>query len=255
MTSRAPTELQETARRTGRWRLVGAGIGLVIGVVTAYQGGLGRGLLLAAPLFALAVLAGVLVGELRVAPPRGPERRAPLEVRRIRDYLPRPLAGVVAGAGAVLVVVGVLTTVAGSPDDLGRAGRALVRRCSAVLTAGAGAWPGSYYTVPLAAVVLCGLAAAGLVLLRVMRRPRQDGDLGIDDALRSSAARAVTAAVGLLLAVPLAGMSAVAGGALSGISCRPESWTVAAIGCAVIAVASLALAVRCVAALVVPVDR
>lgn len=255
MGSRETTELQAVARTTGRWRLAGVGAGALLGGLTAYQGGLGRGLLLAAPLFGLSVLAGVLVGESRVGPPRGDERSAALEVRRVRDYLRSALARAVAATAAVLAVVAVVTTAAGSPDDLGHAGRALVRRCSEVVTAGAGPWPGSYYTVPLGAVVLCGLAAAGVVLVRVVRRPRQSGDVGLDDELRSSAAGAVTAAVGLLIAVPLAGISAVAAGALAGISCRPEWWTVAAVALAAVAVASLALAVRCAAALAVPANR
>jgi hypothetical protein len=257
-------ELQAIARTTGRSRLAGIAVGVVVGVVAAYQGGLGRGLLLAAPLFALCVLAGVLVGELRVGAPGGPVRQAALEVRRIRDYLPRALGSAVFAAGALLAVLLVLTTAAGSADDMGRAGRELVRRCSAVMTAGSGAWPGSYYALPLAVVVLCGLLAAGVVLTRVVRRPRQNDDLAVDEALRRSAAGSVTAAVGLLIAVPLAGVSVVAGAALVGIACHPASWTIAAIGLAVSAVASLALAGACVStltargrrdAVAVPADR
>jgi hypothetical protein len=258
-------ELQAIARTTGRARLGGVGVGLVVGVLTAYQGGLGRGLLLAAPLFALCVLAGVLVGELRVSAPGGPVRQAALEVRRTRDYLPRRLGSAVLGAGVLLGAVLVLTTAGGSPDDMGRAGRQLVRRCSTVLTQGAGAWPGSYYAIPLAVVVLCGLLGAGAVLTRVVRRPRQSDDVAIDDALRRSAAGSVTAAVGLLIAVPLAGVSAVAGAALVGIACRPAWWTVAATGLAALAVASVILVGWCasvlttrgsqVPRLAVPADR
>lgn len=240
---------QAMARTTGRWRLTGTAAGIVVGLVAAAQGGLGRGLLLAAPLFALCVLAGVLVGELRVTAPGGPVRQASLEVRRVRDYLPRPLASVVAAAGFLLAGIVALTTAAGSPDDMGRAGRELVRRCSAVLTSGAGAWPGSYYALPLAVVVLIGLVAAGGVLTRVVRRPWSGDDLPVDAALRRSAAGAVTAAAGLLIAVPLAGVSVVAGSALVGIACRPEWWTVAAIGLAIVAVASVALAGWCASVL------
>jgi hypothetical protein len=242
-------ELRAIARMTGRARLAGAAVGVVVGVVAAYQGGLGRGLLLAAPLFALCVLAGVLVGELRVGTPGGPVRQAALEVRRVRDYLPRALGSAVGAAGALLAVVLVLTTAVGSPDDMGRAGRDLVRRCSAVLTAGAGPWPGSYYAFPLAVVVLCGLLAAGVVLTRVVRRPRQSDDLAVDEALRRSAAGAVTAAVGLLITVPLAGVSIVAGAALVGVSCHPAWWSVAALGLATVAIACLALAAVCVSTL------
>jgi hypothetical protein len=241
--------LRAIARTTGRARLAGVAVGVVVGVVAAYQGGLGRGLLLAAPLFALCVLAGVLVGELQVGTPGGPVRQAPLEVRRMSDYLPRALSSTVVAAGAFLAVLLVLTTAAGSPDDMGRAGRDLFRRCSAVQAEGAGPWPGSYYALPLAIVVLCGLVAAGGVLTRVVRRPRHSDDLAVDEGLRRSAARAVTAAVGLLVAVPLAGVSVVGGAALTHISCRPTWWTVAAIGLAAVAIASLALAGVCASAL------
>ena len=249
MVSLPSPELEATARTTGRWRLAGVAVGLVVGVLAAYQGGLGRGLLLAAPLFALCVLAGVLVGELRVSAPGGPVRRAVLDVRRRRDYVPRALGSAVLAAGALLGVVLALTTAAGSPDDMGRAGRSLERRCSALTGEGAGPWPGSYYAFPLVVVVLCGLLAAAVVLTRVVRRPLQSDDLAVDEALRRSAAGAVTAAVGLLIAVPLAGISAVAGGALGRITCRPEWWTVAAIALAALAVASLILAVWCASTL------
>jgi hypothetical protein len=239
-------ELEGTARTTRRARLAGVAVGFLVGLVAAYQGGLGRGLLLAAPLFALCVLAGVLVGELMVRAPGGPVRRAALDVRRIRDYVPRALGSAVLGAGTLLALLLVLTTAAGSPDDMGRAGRDLVRRCSAVMAEGAGPWPGSYYTLPLAVVVLVGLLAAGVVLTRIVRRPLQSDDRGVDEALRRSAAGAVTAAVGLLIGVPLAGVSVVAGAALAGITCRPEWWTISAIALAALAVASLALVVSCV---------
>jgi hypothetical protein len=242
-------ELEATAQTIGRWRVAGVAVGLVVGVLAAYQGALGRGLLLAAPLFALCVLAGVLVGELRIGAPGGPVRRATLEVRRIRDYVPRALSSAVVVAGVLLAVVLVSTTAAGSADDLGRAGRSLERRCSAVTGEGAGPWPGSYYAFPLAVVVLCGLLAAGVVLTRVVRRPLQSEDPAVDEALRRSAAGAVTAAVGLLIAVPLAGISAVAAAALSNITCRPEWWTVAANALAGLAVASLILAAWCASTL------
>jgi hypothetical protein len=245
-------ELRATARTTRRWRLAGLAAGLGVGVITAYQGALGRGLLLAAPLLALCVLAGVLVGELRVSRPQGPVRSAGLAVRRVRDYVPRALGAAVGAATTLLVVVGALTTAAGSPDDLGRAGRQLFRRCSATMAEGRGAWPGSFYTVPLTVVVACGLVAAGLAMTRVVRRPRQSGDVGVDDALRRSAAEAVTAAVGLLVAVPLAGIGAVAGVAMAGFGCRPGWWNVPLAALAVLVPAAVALAGWCVAILTGP---
>jgi len=66
-----------------------------------------------------------------------------------------------AAATVLLVLVLGMTTAAGSPDDLGRAGRTLARQCSALVGTAVGPWPGSFYTAPLATVVLAGLVLAG----------------------------------------------------------------------------------------------
>lgn len=240
------------ARTTRRWRLTGLAAGVVVGLVFAQQGALGRELLLAVPLFALCVLAGVVVGELRVTAPRGAVRRAGLEVRRIRDYLPRRLGAAVASATAVLGLLMAVTTAAGSPDDLGRAGRTLARRCSAVMSSGTGPWPGSYYTVPLALVVLSGLLLAGVALHRVVRRPRQGEDLAGDDGLRLQAAEAVTAAFGLLVAVPLAGVSLVTAGALWRHTCPPAGSTVAVWALLLLVPALVGLTAWCAGILLAP---
>ena len=156
-----PQPLGRRARTTARWRLAGLGVGIGVGIVAAQLDVLGRGLMLAVPLCALCILVGVVIGELRITAPRGPVRSAGLEVRRIRDYLPRRLTRVVAAATVLLVLVLGMTTAAGSPDDLGRAGRTLARQCSALVGTAVGPWPGSFYTAPLATVVLAGLVLAG----------------------------------------------------------------------------------------------
>ena len=51
--------------------------------------------LLAGPVFGLCVLAGVAAGEISVRPTAGRTRTAAVEVRRVRDYLPRGLASAV----------------------------------------------------------------------------------------------------------------------------------------------------------------
>src|SRR5450432_69448 len=117
------------ARRTAGWRWAGVISGLAAGGAAAASGAVGRGLLLAAPVFGLCVLAGAVAGEISVRPPGGPTRRAPLEIRRVRDYLPRGLARAVIAAAAVLLALLTVTTAAGAPDDLGRPGRMLLLRC------------------------------------------------------------------------------------------------------------------------------
>jgi hypothetical protein len=230
-----PQPLGRRARTTARWRLAGLGVGIGVGIVAAQLDVLGRGLMLAVPLCALCILVGVVIGELRITAPRGPVRSAGLEVRRIRDYLPRRLTRVVAAATVLLVLVLGMTTAAGSPDDLGRAGRTLARQCSALVGTAVGPWPGSFYTAPLATVVLAGLVLAGV-------------------ALRRQAAESVVAGVGLLVAVPLAGVSFFAAQALSNVDCAPVSWRVAAGALGLLVPALAVLAAWCIAALTSPTE-
>ncbi|MFI5931788.1 hypothetical protein [Actinoplanes sp. NPDC051494] len=229
-----------------RW--VGLIAGAVVAVITVQWGGLGEGLMLAAPLFGLCVCLGVLAAELTVRAPKGPTRSATLQVRRIRDYLPGRLGWAVAGTGGLLLVVATATTSAGSADDMGRPGRSLTRQCTADLSQSHGPWPGWYYTGRLAVVVLVGLLLAYLALRTIVQRPRT-GDATADNALRGHAARAVTGAAGILVAIPLGGVSLVASGALRGIDCAPAWWTVASWGLNVVVLGSLAIVTWCVAAI------
>jgi hypothetical protein len=87
---RAVTVPAAAARRTADFRLAGVLAGLAAGGAAASSGALGRGWLLAGPVFGLCVLAGVVAGEISVRPARGQTRTAVVEVRRVRDYLPRP---------------------------------------------------------------------------------------------------------------------------------------------------------------------
>jgi len=245
------------ARRTGGLRWAGVTAGLIVGVIAAQSGGLGTGLLLAAPLFGLGTLLGVLLGELTVRPPRGPMRTAALEVRRIHDYLPRRLSWVVAAAGGTLLALITATAAAGSPDDLGRPGRSLVRQCASGAFESHGPWPGLFYAGQLAAVVVVGLLMAYAAVHFIVRRPRPGGssDLAGDDALRRRAARTVTGAVGILIALPLAGVSLTAAGGLLGTSCAPTWWTAAGWGLLALVAVSLVILSWCVATVFIPMER
>jgi Bacterial translation initiation factor IF-2 associated region len=218
------------ARRTASFRLAGVIAGLAAGGAAAGQGPLGRGPLLAGPVFGLCVLAGVAAGEISVRPAGGRTRTAAVEVRRVRDYLPRGLAAAVTAAAAVLAALVAVTTVTAGPDDLGRAGRVLLLSCPAGLQQTYGPWPGSFYSVPLAAVVAAGLIAGGGALRVVIRRARTGADadaVAADDALRRRAARTITGACGILVALPLAGVCLVSASALLSVSCHPAWWTYA----------------------------
>jgi hypothetical protein len=243
------------ARRAGTWRLAGVIAGLAAGGAAAGQDGLGRGLLLAGPVFGLCVLAGVAAGEISVRPARGRARTAVVEVRRVRDYLPRGLAAAVTAAAAVLAALVAVTTATAGPDDLGRPGRVLLLGCRAGVRQAYGPWPGSFYSVPLAAVVAAGLIAGGGALRVVIRRARagaEPGAVAADDALRRRAARTITGACGILVALPLAGACLVSAGALLSFSCRPAWWTWAGWALLALLIPAVALLGWCAAVLLAP---
>src|SRR5215469_2572944 len=221
----------DVGRRTAAWRWSGIAVGVFGAGTAALTGALGRGVMLAAPLFGVFVLAGVLAGELTVRAPAGRTRRAALAVRQARDYIPRGLALSVAVATAVTGALLGMTTAMGSADSLGRAGRVLVRRCGAAATQSHGPWAGSFYSIPLAVMLLVGLMAGVLALRQVVRRPRPGDPAAIaeaDDLLRRRAARTVTGACGVLVTIPLIATSLVTASGLLAISCRPGWWTAAA---------------------------
>jgi len=247
-----PERLGAVARSTRRWRLAGLLFGLAAAATATQSGALGRGLLLAGPVFGLCVLLGVVAGELGVRAPANARRSVTLEVRSPRNYLPQMLTSSVGAATLLLGGLLAFTSAIGSADDLGRAGRSLTRACSDLSAQSRGPWPGSFYAWPLAVVVLVGLVVAGIALASVTRRPRQGEDPGLDDALRRQVATGVIAAVGLLVTVPLVGVGAVAAPGLLQICAAPAAWT--AIGAMLLAVIPLALAlgIWCGAVLFVP---
>ena len=247
--------VRPSGEKTAKCRWAGVITGLAAGGAAAGWGALGRGLLLAGPVFGLCVLAGAVAGELSVRPSAGQTRAAVVEVRRVRDYVPRGLATtVMVAAGALLALVAVTTATAGA-DALGRPGRVLAFRCGPGLLQDHGPWPGSFYSVPLAAVVAVGLIAAGGAMGVVIRRPRTGADpdvVAADDAMRQRGARMITGACGILVALPLAGVCLVSASALLSFSCHPAWWTYA--GWALLALLVLAVALMgwCAAVLLAP---
>jgi hypothetical protein len=106
-------------------------------------------------------------------------------------------------------------------------------------------------------VVLAGLLMAYIAVHTIVRRPRSGStsDLAGDDRLRKRATRTVTGAVGILIAIPLAGVSLTAAGGLLGNSCAPTWWTVIGWGLLAVVPAALAMVSWCVAAVFVPMEQ
>lgn len=245
-----PSALAVDARRVGRWSWVGVIVGLAAAVAVSRWDRLGRGLLLAAPVLGLAVLAGTIRGELAVTGPMAGTRRAGLRARRVGDYLSRRATTAVAAAVVALVATAVGAILAGSDDDLGRAGRWLTTSCSPDTSSSRGPWPGWFYSGPLLAVVGVGLVLTAVALRVIVNRPRltapalapvpAGGDVGsarsaasdaealaLDEAMRRWAARRVVAACAMLVALPLLGTASVAAVALAGADCLPAGGRVA----------------------------
>ncbi len=227
------------AASTARWRVIGTAVGVTTSGLLLFWDPVGRGPMLAAPAFSLSLLMGILLGESRISAPAGRTRTASLEVRRLTNYLPRRLTSWVAIALGYLVLLLAITTVIGSSDDVGRAGRALVLTCGSDLTQSRGPWPGSFYSIPLLVAVLGGLVAAGMALRGIVQRPREGVDQADDDQRRARSVHDVIAGLGVLIAVPLAGVTTLSAMALSGLSCRPPAWT------ALFAVVSLSIPLVC----------
>ena len=246
-------------RRSGRvpatreWRLVqltraaGIVVGLLAGASVVGRGAYGAGPMLAPAAFGLCVVLATAVGE-TVVRPRRPVgvRSASLTPRRVAAYLPRVTTSLV---GAVLVLSAatmLLTTLTASRDGGTGTMRALACTSSAVSSERT-PYPGSYYTAPLAGLLVAVLVVAALAARQVVRRPRgMAGTEAGDDALRRRSIGVVVAATGIAVCAPYVGVALTAGGALQGLvgqqeSCAP-AWA-GPVGVALVLAALLALGV------------
>jgi hypothetical protein len=246
--SRRPLELDPVRhgallagrRKAAGWRWAGLALGLVVAPLTAvtvtaelYN----LGAMLAPTVFGLCVIAGVVVGELTTIPRGEGVRTAALETRTAGDYLPRRLGGLVAASAVGLGALLVTTTLLGSADDAGRAGRFLTQQCASGLVARVGPWPGSFYSVPLAIAVVVGLVGAAVALRTVVLRPRRGSDpdlVRVDNVLRRRSTEAVVAATGVMVAASLSGVALVSGISVHRLACAPAAWTI--LGMALLAI-------------------
>lgn len=206
-TGAAGADLRAVERWTTLWRWVGALLGacLAVAAVAQQDVGLGR-LALAAPAIAgCSVLLAIMVGEWTIRPSSAQRRTASLTSRSFATLVPRArIWGTATGIATLSTLLGVGMATA-SPDDQGRAGRALTATCvqdlpgigSTVLTATNGPWPGSYYALP-AALIMLATIGFGIVAARAIRdRANPDSShAAYDTHLRRDAMRRVVSAIG-----------------------------------------------------------
>jgi hypothetical protein len=204
------TTRRGAAGRVRRARLIGLGLGALVGVVAVWL----AQLWLAPVAVAAGYLSGVLNGELRGAPPRtGLVRVASLEPRTTSRYAPR-------WAVVVAVVAGAVTMFA--PAVL-----------SAVPTAGYGpwhpfpgdpftlpgatlAWPSAALWVPLAVVAGGALIGGALLIRRVTGLPAATPDQsGLLESTRRNAARTIA---GTVVGIELVALGALTLFASSGLA-------------------------------------
>lgn len=240
---------------TCRTVAVAVGIAAVSAVVAA--GGLGVGAALAPATFAVVQVVGVLVADVLTRESARRPGSASLEVRQVRDYLPRGLTRVVGVLAAVLLGALAWTAAVAGPDDLGRAGRALAYTCAQGCDAGAHTpWPGSFYAVPMALGLVLLLGLGALAVRGTVRRPRDGSDeqlVRVDDAVRRRSVESVVAAVGIALSAGLLGIGLAAGAPVLADAHVPGSLRAGAGVLVVSGLAATPVLVWCVLVLLFPV--
>ena len=191
-------------QRARRHRGVGLGLGAVAGVVSIWftHGEL------APALVAIGYLFGVLGEVLAVPVPSGTLRTATLETREAWRYLPRWAVWVAVATAVISLVAPVLFAALPrvsygpwSPDGVD------------VLPGGTLSWPSVGTSVPLAAIAVFGVVAAGVVARRVTLLPPVSSDPVMDEQIRRRIGRAGAGAVlGIELLAVAASAIAASGG-------------------------------------------
>lgn len=145
------------------------------------------------------LLVAQAIGQLTWPRPEGARREAALVRREVADVAPLvPRRLVLGWAGAVVVSLAVFATVADGPRSLRRVGG---------FTEAIGPYPGSYYAMPLTALVVALVLGTEAVLRLITTRSAVTGvSHDWDLHLRRRCARHVTRGVQLVLAVTLAGV-------------------------------------------------
>jgi hypothetical protein len=251
---------------TMRSRYLGIAAGVIMFFVVAGLGRFGQGLFVAPAAAGAVVIAAILVGQRLTYTRARTPGIAGIERRQVGDYLPARLATTAAALVLVLAAVAAWTTLVATPDESGLA-RAFTHSCTTqvwdqqvyheqVNVSTSTPYPGGYYTAGMAIGVLAVLVLAWAGLLATTRRPRNGADLElvrVDDALRRQTAEGIVAALGLVAATTLAGLSYAAALTVGAGACTAAyalgSWALAAV-----AFVALALSLRFAVIVVVPGD-
>jgi hypothetical protein len=253
-------------RATLSSRYVGIAGSVIVFFVVAALGRFGQGLFIAPAAAGSVVIAAILVGQRLTYTRARAVGSAGVERRQMRDYLPARLATISTALLLVLVLVAAWTTLAATPDASGLA-RAFTHPCTEQVWDGSAyqeqvhiststPFPGRYYTAGMAIGILAVLALAWVGLVATTRRPRNGADLElvrVDDALRRQTAEGIVAAVGLVVATTLAGLSYAAAVTVGSEACT-AAYGLGSWGLAAIAIVALALSLWFAVIVLVPGD-
>jgi hypothetical protein len=192
-------------------RLGGLSAGLLVAVLLAAGSEPGIGPAVAMPAMAAILAAALWAADRTVPRPASAGvRTARLVRRRVLDIVPiGSAAGVVVlavGLAGLLSVTGAASTphsfsdsTPANPDDGRHIG------CLSGGVAQSGPWPGWYYAIPVLATVVVAIVVAIVALRGVLTRPLVDSATFSGETYRRRTASAIVAALGLIVAVPLAG--------------------------------------------------
>lgn len=222
------------ARRARRWRAVAVVLATATCLAIPVLGLAGGD---QAPAIAPA-LAGVLViviigvGEATFRRPMTLTRSADLRPRELGDLV--PTGWLVTAIGALLVLAATLLVgvVNGSPDDLGRAGRAITVVCDGV-TRSHTPWPGSHYAVPITLATCVSALLALAACAAIARRPSPAAESAeLDAGLRRWSIAGVLQALTLVACVTLVPVLVLIAMGSSASACAPGLYRLQA-ACAV----------------------
>jgi hypothetical protein len=204
-------EVSDQTRRARSARLIGLGVGALVGALMVWAAVAWLGPVAVAAGY----LSGVVRGELRDAPPpTGDVRVASLRARTTRRYVPRWAMLVAVGAAvSTMLAPAVFASVPAArfgpwhpvPAD------PLITLPGATLT-----WPSATLWIPLALIAGAALVVGALLIRRTIQLPAATPDRsGVPESTRRNAARAITGTVAGVELVTLGALAVFASGGLA----------------------------------------